>query len=77
MRIAADKLSLGAFDNPWPVFFKTVKAMTDQEKMSNPQSRRPWGHMTMNAACVAYGLDAGTQRDINGQPGKIQIAGEV
>ena len=62
MRIAADKLSLGAFDNPWPVFFKTVKAMTDQEEMSNPQSRGHWGHRTMNA--VSYGLDPGTQETL-------------
>ena len=59
------------------ILLKTAKAMTDQERMSNPQSREQWGHMTMNAACVGYGLDARTQRDINGQPSKIQIVGEV
>ena len=68
---------LAVLKHPWSILLKTVKATTDQERMSNPQSRRHWRHMTMNAACVDYGLDAGTQRDINGQPGKIQIACEV
>ena len=64
MRIAADKLSLGAFDNPWPVFLKTAKAMTDQERMSNPQSRGHWGHRTMNAMSVGCGLDPGMQETL-------------
>ena len=64
MIIAADKLSLGAFDHPWPVLLKTVKATADQERMSNPQSRGHWGHRTMNAVSVGGGLDPGTQETL-------------
>ena len=60
----ADKLSLGAFNHPWSILLKTVKAMTEQERMSNPQSRGHWGHMTMNTMSLGHGFDPGTQKTL-------------
>ena len=63
MRIA-DKLSLGAFKHPWLILLKTVKAMTDQERMCNRQSRGHWGHMTTNTMSLGHGFDPGTQETL-------------